>query len=118
MASGFALAGVGLAVAAGLLFTPASSDPELGLAPTAIVGSFVPTPCSLPHDAALGNAGGDPYAFYVFNREEELAGLRESGCGSVVAATTMGVQLPALTGREASDRASGRDAALLNLASD
>jgi hypothetical protein len=78
----------------------------------------VPTPCSLPHDAALGNAGGDPYAFYVFNREEELAGLRESGCGSVVAATTMGVQLPALPGREASDRASGRDAVLLNLASD
>jgi hypothetical protein len=84
--------------------------------PTTIIGSFVPTPCSLPHDAALGNSGGDPYAFYVFNREEELAGLRESGCRSVVAATPMGRQAPALPGRQASERASSQDAVLLNLA--
>ena len=31
---------------------------------------------ALPHDASLENAGGDPYAFYEFNRDETLAGLR------------------------------------------
>jgi hypothetical protein len=31
-----------------------------------------------PEDAALGNLGGDPFAYHVFNRDAELSELRQS----------------------------------------
>ena len=31
---------------------------------------------ALPVDASVGNAGGDPYAFYEFTREDALAAMR------------------------------------------
>ena len=83
-ASVVVLLGLGLLVGVGAVFAPNRAGPEAGLNPAAISGSFTASPC-LPHDAALGNEGGDPYAFYVFNREEELARHRAASCDPVVA---------------------------------
>jgi hypothetical protein len=33
---------------------------------------------ALPVDASVGNAGGDPYAFYEFTREDALAAMRRA----------------------------------------
>ena len=38
-----------------------------------------------PVDHAIGNAGGDPYAFHVFNREEELAEAKRAHDACAVA---------------------------------
>jgi hypothetical protein len=85
-ASVVVLLGLGLLAIAGALSPQVRAEPESGINPVAFAGTFAPSPC-LPHDAALGTEGGDPYVFYVFNREEDLAKLRATGCPSVVAET-------------------------------
>src|SRR5687768_5099440 len=82
-ASVFVLLGLSLPVGAGATLGPDRSDQKADFNPAAIAGTFAVSPC-LPHDAALGNAGGDPYGFYVFNREDDLARERAQ-CGPVLA---------------------------------
>lgn len=43
---------------------------------------------ALPADSSVGNAGGDPYAFHEFTREETLAAMRRDAvrCASSAAA--------------------------------
>jgi hypothetical protein len=100
-------------------------DPEPGRAARRLElggdrGAFASPPC-LPHDAALGNAGGDPYAFYVFNREEDLARLRASRCGPAATALSTAKEMPqapVLLAGEIAQQAREREAARLYLASD
>ncbi len=82
-ASIFVLLGFGMLVGAGAILAPNVAEPETALNPALITGTFVVSPC-LPHDAALGTAGGNPYGFYVFSREDDLAGER-ARCGPVLA---------------------------------
>jgi hypothetical protein len=85
-ASIFILLGFGVLVGAGAILAPNPAEPDVALValdPAAITGTFVFSPCR-PHDAAIGHAGGDPYGFYVFNREDDLAGER-ARCSPVLA---------------------------------
>jgi hypothetical protein len=81
------LVGFGLLAGAGMIFAPELPRREAEIATAAMAWPAVSSPC-VPHDGALGNDGGDPYAFYVFNREEELAQLRAGACPSIVAQTS------------------------------
>jgi hypothetical protein len=40
-----------------------------------MIGAVASSPCA-PHDAVVGNEGGDPYGFYVFSRDHDLAAMR------------------------------------------
>jgi len=82
--SAFILVGFGLLVGAGAILAPELPTGQTEIATAAIAWPTASSPC-VPHDGALGNDGGDPYAFYVFNREEELARLRAGACASIVA---------------------------------
>ena len=70
-------------IAAGALLEPSQAELQAGVKHLAIRGTSAP-PC-IPHDEALGNEGGDPYTFYAFNREEELALMRAKACASTLA---------------------------------
>ena len=83
ISAGILLSFVGL-IAAAIVFEPSRAEPQAGINQAPISGSFVSSPC-IPHDSALGNAGGDPYGFYAFNRDEDLALLRATSCPPVVA---------------------------------
>ena len=55
---------------------------------TADVNQREEQPCiHSPLDGALGNAGGDPYAYHVFNREEALKVAKQAAdaCSSAAA---------------------------------
>jgi hypothetical protein len=87
-ASAAILLGLGMLVGAGAVFAPEPAAPGPGTqvisAERASAAGLQPAAPCLPHDAALGAAGGDPYGFYVFNRDQALATQR-AGCGAALA---------------------------------
>ena len=62
-------------IAAGALLEPGRAEPQAALEATAMIGAVASSPCA-PHDAVVGNEGGDPYGFYVFSRDHDLAAMR------------------------------------------
>jgi rhodanese-related sulfurtransferase len=80
-ASVLILLGLSLLVGAGAVFDHSGTKPGLPTKAAVVsssLGSSLPDPECLPGDQALGNEGGDPYGFYVFNRNEALAQQRAS----------------------------------------
>ncbi|HEY7384786.1 MAG TPA: hypothetical protein VH743_14055 [Beijerinckiaceae bacterium] len=74
------LLGLAGLIAAGVLLEPGKAEPQAAIQPAAAIDDAVAASRCVPHDAALGNKGGDPFGFYVFSRDQERTWRGAGSC--------------------------------------
>jgi hypothetical protein len=80
---------VGLIFAAAL-HEPSRAESQAVIEPAALAADALVSSQCIPHDGSVGTEGGDPYGFYVFSRDQDLALHRLRACALDVAGAAEG----------------------------